>query len=182
MWKRILVAVIVSFSGGAVVGWHEFGKRSLDAPVTKQVPVGPAPLAAEPWSVLQFDEALRAHEEERKREGFNPISKHLKNWTNEDLRLNLEECLRDPGFMLRESAGEGIGTMLLAEWLRRDVKASVMWFDHLESPAMKGNLADGLMKLWPREHAEEGRVFFFANRLLFPQEGPFPEFIQQNVR
>ena len=94
----------------------------------------------------------------------------------------MEASLRDPDFMLRDSIGEGVGTMLLAEWLSRDVSAAMAWFDELGSPAMKGNLAAGLMDLWPRNHADEGRAFFAANRQLFPEEGKFPAFIQQVFR
>lgn len=148
----------------------------------KRVAVVPVPVAKEVWSVRQFEEALRAHEEERKAEAFNPIAKKLEDWTEEDLRANLEASLREPDFMLRNSVGEGIGTMLLAEWLSRDVDAAVAWFDNLSSPAMKGNLAVGLMDLWPRNHAQEGRAFFAANRRLFPEGGRIPEFIQQSSR
>ena len=182
MWKQSLLAVVLSLCGGAVFGWFAVGKRSHDAWVAQQVAVVPGPVDGESWTVRRFEEALRAREEERKSEAFNPIAKKLSDWTDDELRMNLEASLRDPDFMLRDSVGEGVGTMLLAEWLRRDLSAALAWFDGLSSPAMKGNLADGLMDLWPRNHADEGRAFFAANRQLFPEEEIFPPFIQQSIR
>jgi len=57
--------------------------------------------------------------------------------------------------------------ILLGEWMKRDLTATLAWFDSLDSSAAQQRLASSVGDQWPPDKATEGLAFLKAHRDLF---------------
>lgn len=163
---------ILVFAGavaaGAAIGWS--GHRGQDQesnPVLAQkaetrTPAGPK------WGKEDFLKSIRSRIKQATQPGHNPFTEVFADWTDDEIRSALEESLVHPECLLLGGTGQGLDSLLLREWMRRDLDAVIDWHERLDSLSAKRRLAVPMGNWWPTERASEGLTFVLSNRGFFP--------------
>lgn len=168
-WMLKYGFIAASVVAGVVIGW--FSGSAGPAPVDAGTPVSRGgrqePVSRARWSPEEFKQAAKAELEKELQPHLNPLEAGMAEWTDAELRAALNESLTDPDFALPNGGGDSAVSALLGEWMKRDFKAVMAWFDSVESRTLQEKLSSHLTLQWPVERAEEGLDFVIAHREWF---------------
>ncbi len=148
---------------GGVLGWGG-GARQGDGKEVSSIAAERGEGQRAKWRKEDFLKALPRVSPDRK--DFNPLTKELADWTDEELRAALEASLTHPDCLLPGDPAEWIPRFLMAEWMRRDFDAALAWFEGLEPGKSKEKMTMAVVVHWPEERGEEGFEYLLANREL----------------
>lgn len=118
------------------------------------------------WVLEDFNQAAQ-EEQDHAMQLVNPLDAGMAGWTDQELRAALEESLKHPEFALPNGGGGWAVSALIKEWMKRDLKSVLAWFEGVKSPTAQEKLAGYLGLHWPLDRADEGLDFVIAHREWF---------------
>lgn len=164
--KNALIAFACAGSIGCLFGWG-FTEKRPTASLPEKEPVSARPVVRAKWSNTDFLNTVHEQASRWGKVGRNPLAEKLADWSDREIIDALNASLSNPDIMLVGSAGKGLASYLLAEWMRRDFAAALAWFDKLESRSTQSILGLNLDRLWPADKAEEGLAFLRSHPGMF---------------
>jgi hypothetical protein len=102
-----------------------------------------------------------------------PFAEMLAKWTAAELRAALDECLKDPNYILEDGGGAPIMDALFGEWMKRDLNAAISWFDSIQIQTVQIRMLGNLSYRWPAEQAARGLEFVIAHKDHFTYNSPW---------
>lgn len=166
-------SLVLTFAGtlllGAITGWAAM-QRELPA-TPKQVTVGDVALAPQSSTrpLATAVSLVKASRDmmERLKQGESPYAETVSEWTTEEIRAALAECLSNRDFLLEANGARSIAMALLTEWLKRDCDAASAWFLSIDSASIKTQMIMAVSRSWPPEQAEKGLAFLIGHPEVF---------------
>ncbi|MEK7951574.1 hypothetical protein [Luteolibacter soli] len=161
-WPWLLAGSVVA---GIAIGWSTGHGPPSPAGTSAQKSARDAP--HQPWTKEDFLKSANKQASAALEGTTNPYREFLATWTTEEIRAALDTSLTQPDCVLPSGSSSALPGRILGEWLHRDLKSALAWFDALASTTAKQRLAPALCQQWPDDKTAEGLAFLQAHRDLY---------------
>jgi hypothetical protein len=164
------------FAAGLLAGvWISLHPSPPGATAKPQVgaqPSGDSPTARR-WSAAEIQARARECVLKARNPEQGSFDELLTSWTAPELRAALDECLKDPDYILEGGGGGAIMDALFGAWMRRDLDGAIGWFDAVRNETVRIRMLGSLSYRWPTEQAARGLEFVIAHKDLFTYNSPW---------
>jgi hypothetical protein len=152
---------------------------SIKSPPDSQ-PRGDSPTERR-WTPAEIQARAREVLLQARNSAQGPFAELLAKWTAAEIRAALDDCLKDPDYILEGGGGGPLMDALFCEWMKRDLDAAIGWFDSLQIQTVQIRMLANLSYRWPAEHAARGLEFVIAYKDLFTYNSPWSILVKNFV-
>ena len=171
--KRVMLTFAIALCLGALVGYFSRSSARQAREMETKRSVREERAEVKEWSGDDLLKLTADGMRENREKGNGPLTDRLADWSTDELRAALEESVKSPDAMFRNTPGSRVEYALMAEWMKRDHEAAVAWFEGVESDYARARMALTITGAWPKEDAMAGLDFYMKHRALHGQWQPF---------